>query len=407
MTTYTPIANLLYNGLPVYTATPSPTPSPPGSSITNTSGGSLVTADGTWTFGHIAGSTGNQTLLNGSNANNGYGVLLEIYTDGKIYQKNSAGSWYAYSSGNNAWAPTSGPGPTPSPSPTPTPTPTPGGRTVLNGFYGGSDGTAVQDYTINNTYQDGGLGSPVSGLAGIKGQTCIVSLDLGAVHNNASVADYQNGAAGKYDADYQQTLSSCLPYANQIIAFRIDVEFNQHYGGGTGPAYAAAGPTTYKACWNRMASFVRKMFPNAKIIFNPNVQNGPDVTPYFPGPPSASGGADIWGFDAYMAPQWNTTFAFYLGCSPNGLAEFATAAKAAGVPIAAMEWADLYSDATNLSAMAAWLKSIGAVAAAYWNSNDDLTVTPPNSSPILTGAKAAAFDAAFPGKYTGTYWTLP
>jgi hypothetical protein len=57
--------------------------SPDGSSITPSSGGSLVTTDGTWTFGTVATADGNEILLNGQGVGNGYAVKAAVY-GGKI-----------------------------------------------------------------------------------------------------------------------------------------------------------------------------------------------------------------------------------------------------------------------------------------------------------------------------------
>ena len=79
-----------------------PTPlSPDGSTITSTSGGSLSTADGKWTFGTASNSFGRAILRNGIGAGSGYGVLLEVAQSGKMFTKNAYGGWYKWT--GSAW----------------------------------------------------------------------------------------------------------------------------------------------------------------------------------------------------------------------------------------------------------------------------------------------------------------
>jgi hypothetical protein len=84
------------------------TVSPDGSSITPSSGGSLVTADGTWTFGTATQAWGTEVLLNGQLADGAYGVELYV-TGGKIYNKvgGSSPGWWVYQSGT--WTQTTDP----------------------------------------------------------------------------------------------------------------------------------------------------------------------------------------------------------------------------------------------------------------------------------------------------------
>lgn len=106
---------------PAPTPTPSPTVSPDGTSITPTSGGSLITADGTWTFGTSTGPGGTTILLNGDANATGWasGVELIVENGGQLYQLNSLGDWFVWSAGQ--WLAASGPLPAPAPTPTPTP----------------------------------------------------------------------------------------------------------------------------------------------------------------------------------------------------------------------------------------------------------------------------------------------
>lgn len=70
--------------------------SPDGSSITPTSGGSLVTSDGTWTFGSPPNSYGDYPiLLNGQQVGISVGILLEV-AQGKLYEENTGGLWFVY-----------------------------------------------------------------------------------------------------------------------------------------------------------------------------------------------------------------------------------------------------------------------------------------------------------------------
>lgn len=301
--------------------------------------------------------------------------------------------------------------PAPAPAPAPAPTPAPsaaGGRTVLVGFYDAPSDAAswlgyAPDFTINNSFQDSGLGKTVEIIAGTK---VIVALDLGAQHYNANAADYRAGAAGQYDTFYEATVKSLLPRAADIIGFRIDPEFNLHWGpGDTGASYSIVGPAIYIACWNNLAKFIRQYFPGIPIFFNPNVENGADVTPYWPG------GKDVhMGIDAYMAPQWSTTFAHYVGLSVNGLQVLRDFAAKQGAQTFMCEWGDLYPDAAgDLGQMAAWMLA-NTAGGAYWDSNDALNTTGAgNTSPVLTDAvKKAEFQAAFGGlgPYTGTLFKL-
>jgi hypothetical protein len=82
--------------------------SPDGSSITPSSGGSLLTADGTWTFGTATVAWGTAILLNGQLAANGYANELLI-SGGKLYEDvgGSAPGWWYWQ--NGAWVQTTAP----------------------------------------------------------------------------------------------------------------------------------------------------------------------------------------------------------------------------------------------------------------------------------------------------------
>jgi hypothetical protein len=76
------------------------TVSPDGSSITPSSGGSLVTTDGTWTFGTATVAWGTAVLLNGQQLPNAYGTEL-LVSGGKMYIEvgGSNPGWWVYQNG--------------------------------------------------------------------------------------------------------------------------------------------------------------------------------------------------------------------------------------------------------------------------------------------------------------------
>lgn len=76
-------------GLPALPA--KPTYSPDGTSIGV--GGSLVTAEGTWTFGTATASGGNAILLNGAQASGGFGKALQTI-GGEIYTFTADQRWF-------------------------------------------------------------------------------------------------------------------------------------------------------------------------------------------------------------------------------------------------------------------------------------------------------------------------
>jgi hypothetical protein len=78
------------------------------SSITPQSGGSLVTADGTWTFGQdCQNGYGNAVLLNGSQSGGACGTLIYV-SSGTLYLNNLKGEWWTW---NGSWSQTSDPRP--------------------------------------------------------------------------------------------------------------------------------------------------------------------------------------------------------------------------------------------------------------------------------------------------------
>jgi hypothetical protein len=78
--------------------------SPDGSTLTvpqSQAGGSVITGDGTWTFGAVRSAYGNEILLNGgATLLDGYATLLEI-ADGLLYAQAGDGSWWLWS--NPRW----------------------------------------------------------------------------------------------------------------------------------------------------------------------------------------------------------------------------------------------------------------------------------------------------------------
>jgi hypothetical protein len=93
--------------LALFSVATAQTLSPDGSSITPSSGGSLVTADGTWTFGTATQSWGTQILLNGQPMNNFANKMIIL--GGKIYAQYSgtAPGWVVYE--NGTWTITNDP----------------------------------------------------------------------------------------------------------------------------------------------------------------------------------------------------------------------------------------------------------------------------------------------------------
>jgi hypothetical protein len=101
-------------------APPAPAPTPPSSSgsgsgsttrsadgtqLTPNQTGSLITADGTWTF------SGNHVLLNGLDTG-GTGQLLQVDSGGKVYQLSLSNVWWVWSGGAAAsgwWSQSSAP----------------------------------------------------------------------------------------------------------------------------------------------------------------------------------------------------------------------------------------------------------------------------------------------------------
>ncbi|MBY0310210.1 peptidoglycan-binding protein [Patescibacteria group bacterium] len=92
------------------TSLPPPTTpglSPDGAVISVSSGGSLTTAAGTWSFSTQTVPGGNLVLLNGASAVGGGGVELHVLNGGKLYTLNNTSVWYEYS--NGAWKQVSDP----------------------------------------------------------------------------------------------------------------------------------------------------------------------------------------------------------------------------------------------------------------------------------------------------------
>ena len=83
-----------------------------GSTITPSSGGSLETADGIWTFGSGPDSWGDwQLLLNGNEV--GIGLEMEVDNAGQLYMADATGpsDWWVWQ--NNSWSPSTAPSPPP------------------------------------------------------------------------------------------------------------------------------------------------------------------------------------------------------------------------------------------------------------------------------------------------------
>lgn len=136
-------------------STPSATPttttsglSADGSIMLVGTNGSLVTTDGTWTFGTSTTSGDHVILLNGQPATNGAGLELIVDNNGHLYAENTQGNWYEWI--NSGWAASADP--TTSQTGTSTPSPTPpttsglssAGSTLITGMNSSlvtSDGT--------------------------------------------------------------------------------------------------------------------------------------------------------------------------------------------------------------------------------------------------------------------------
>lgn len=68
-------------------------------------GSSLVTAAGTWTWGPTCGGSSYYTYLNGAQAGAGCAIEYATDNDGQIYAKDSSGNWWQYNtSATGDWA---------------------------------------------------------------------------------------------------------------------------------------------------------------------------------------------------------------------------------------------------------------------------------------------------------------
>jgi len=97
----------------VATTSPLPVLSGDGATLYAGSGGSLTTAEGTWTFGSSRTAGGQIILLNGNSA--GSGAITLVAEDGRLYADNAHGHWYEYL--NSQWIATTDPTHTAAPSP--------------------------------------------------------------------------------------------------------------------------------------------------------------------------------------------------------------------------------------------------------------------------------------------------
>lgn len=73
--------------------------SPDGTSITAPTTDTLVTADGTWSFGAASPPYGYNITLNGSLSQGGIAATLEVSNGGQLYALNGEGSWYVFQDG--------------------------------------------------------------------------------------------------------------------------------------------------------------------------------------------------------------------------------------------------------------------------------------------------------------------
>jgi hypothetical protein len=124
-----PVAFTL-SSMPAATTSVTPSVSPDGSVLTPGSNGSLVTADGTWTFSTtLVNNTDYVILLNGQPATNGSSTSMTVAGGGKLYAKNSQNNVYVWNGAG--WTQTTMPT---APAPNTTTTST-GGVTVPTGGY--------------------------------------------------------------------------------------------------------------------------------------------------------------------------------------------------------------------------------------------------------------------------------
>ena len=171
---------------------PAATVSPDGSVLTPTSGGSLVTAAGTWTFGTGPDAYGDyQILLNGSEV--GLGLYLEVDNGGQMYMADVAGpsDWWVWQ--NDTWVSTSDPNGTP-----------------VNGACGSANGATVSTAPTTNLCSTG-TASAVTGT-GPWDWSCAGSNGGTTAQCSASLAQSPpvNGACGSANG----TTVSSAPTAN-------------------------------------------------------------------------------------------------------------------------------------------------------------------------------------------------
>lgn len=71
-----------------------PVLSPDGSTLVPSDvGGSLVTAHGVWTFSNVVEARGNIVLLNGTQAADGAGTLLQVNGGGQMFRSDTTSAW--------------------------------------------------------------------------------------------------------------------------------------------------------------------------------------------------------------------------------------------------------------------------------------------------------------------------
>jgi len=99
----TPVTPKPTTTTPVVTPTPASTGpiSPDGSFITATSGGSLRTSSGVWTFSTAPTQFGSVILRDGQQARGASGVAIHVLQNGKVFHVNNRAMWYEWR--NNAW----------------------------------------------------------------------------------------------------------------------------------------------------------------------------------------------------------------------------------------------------------------------------------------------------------------
>jgi len=173
---------------PATTATTAPAPSANGTTISATTGGTLTSAQGAFTFGTTTDGLGNTAILLNGSSTNGFGVQLQILNGAPVALEANGSTW--------TWSGTTFTQTTPATTPTPSSTSTTASSTNLsaNGASitpttGGTLMTAQGAWTFGTTTD--GQGDTALLLNGIATGGFGTQL---AILNGSPVALYANGA---------------------------------------------------------------------------------------------------------------------------------------------------------------------------------------------------------------------